>query len=142
MEDNKLKAENLLQEIEKTSESKLMAKEDLKRLLEIVYCFNKESQLNEIAFNAKYIAGLMRIIQQSAGNSQINNLEKNKDDLITSIKKFIEILFEIISETGDEEKNYFRLKYFENGGELISNLASLISDLEWLKMYLNRGGKI
>ncbi len=142
MEDNKVKAEKLLLEIEKTSESKLMAKEDLKKLLEIVYCFNKESQLNEIAFNAKYIAGLMRVIQQSAGNSQINNLEKNKDDLITSIKKFIEILFEIISETGDEEKNYFRLKYFENGGELISNLASLISDLEWLKMYLNRGGKI
>lgn len=142
MEDNKVKAEKLLLEIEKTSESKLMVKEDLKKLLEIVYCFNKESQLNEIAFNAKYIAGLMRVIQQSAGNSQINNLEKNKDDLITSIKKFIEILFEIISETGDEEKNYFRLKYFENGGELISNLASLISDLEWLKMYLNRGGKI
>jgi hypothetical protein len=128
---------NFVNEVEKFSQTNLNKKAELLRIYEETLKYEKENIFEDLIFTAKYLRGLMRILQDGPQNSQVDSLEKIKKDFSSNIKKIIEQLREIISNSEESLKKHFEENYFEMSQQGLTNLNELLSDLEWTKMYLN-----
>jgi len=126
-----------VEEVEKFSKSKLNKKAELLRIYEEVVKNDKEKIFEDLAFTAKYLRGLMRVLQKGMENPEVKSLEHVKKDFSSNIKKVKEQIREIISNGEDSLKNHFEEKYFAMTQEGLQNLNELLSDLEWTKKYLN-----
>jgi len=126
-----------VEEVEKFSRSKLNKKAELLRIYEEVVKNDKQKIFEELAFTAKYLRGLMRVLQKGMENPEVKSLEHVKKDFSSNIKKVKEQIREIISNGEDSLKNHFEEKYFAMTQEGLQNLNELLSDLEWTKKYLN-----
>jgi len=126
-----------VEEVEKFSKSKLNKKAELLRIYEEVEKNDKEKIFKDLAFTAKYLRGLMRVLQKGMENPEVKSLEHVKKDFSSNIKKVKEQIREIISNGEDSLKNHFEEKYFAMTQEGLQNLNELLSDLEWTKKYLN-----
>jgi hypothetical protein len=114
---------------------KLQQKEELTKILEIAFTQNKEDELDKLAFNAKYIQGLFRVLSKSVGNNEITNIEDIRKDLSVNIESTTKLLRNIIAE--NEIKDEIEKKYLELSAGSFQNYQKILSDLEWVKMYLN-----
>jgi hypothetical protein len=115
----------------------LKKKNDLLIIFEIAFNFNKENFLDDLTFTAKYLCGLIRVLQKNAVNMPAQMLEKTKADYAGNIRKVISQLRSLISESEGSVKEIFEKNYFELTQEALHNLNDLLSDLEWTKIYLN-----
>ncbi len=127
----------LLRAVDEFSDYKLKDKKGLLMIFEESVTNNKEKELDDLSFNAKYIKGLLRVIKNGTGNSDITNLDTIKKDYSTSMAKVVEQIKEIIASADSETKNHFNQTYFELNQQCFHNLNELLSDLEWTKKYLN-----
>ncbi|HPI37183.1 MAG TPA: hypothetical protein PK397_04485 [Ignavibacteriaceae bacterium] len=109
---------------------------DLLILLPTVYSNNRETEFESIIFDAKYVLGLMRVIEKAASNPDVKNIEQIKKDLSETTKKVISALQRIIAGNEDLSKG-FNGKYFVLTGEAFANFRLLLSDLERIKIYSN-----
>ena len=125
-------------EVEKFSENKLLVKQDLLTLVSSAIDSLNEELFFSIAFTAKYIQGLLRVIQHAGTNPEIKNLEQIKTDLTENMKKISNDLRTILAGSETEVKEMFAEKYLALTAESFSNLRNLLSDLEWVKIYHNR----
>ena len=91
----------------------------------------------DLAFTAKYVQGLLRIVKQAAVNTEINNLEQIKKDFSDNMEKAAAQIKEIISHADENIKFHFEQTYFELSQQGFINFSELLSDLEWAKQYLN-----
>ena len=126
-----------IEEVEKFSRSKLNKKAELLRICEEAVKNNKEIILEDLAFTAKYLRGLMRVMQKGMENPEVKSLEHVKKDFSSNIKKVKEQIKEIILNSEDSLKNHFEENYFVMTQDGLQNLNELLSDLEWTKKYLN-----
>lgn len=122
-------------ELLQTASGGLKKPEDLERLLEAAESNGKQKLLEDIAFTAKFLEGLLGIIRRGDeaadgsmakyANEYLENIEKVKEGLRELINgyKFISGIFEE--------------KYFAMTQEALGNLNDLLSDLAWYKKYLN-----
>jgi DNA-binding protein YbaB len=127
----------LLRAVDEFSDYQLKEKKGLLMIFEESVTNNKERQLEELSFTAKYIKGLLRVIKSGTGNSDVTNLEAIKKDYSVSMAKVVEQIKEIISSASTETKNHFEQTYFELNQQSFHNLNDLLTDLEWTKKYLN-----
>ena len=125
-------------EVEKFSENKLFVKQDLLTLLSSAIDSLNEELYFSIAFTAKYVQGLLRVIQQAGTNPEIKNLAQIKNDLTENMEKITDNLKTLIAYSDIEVKEKFEEKYLALTAESFSNLRNLLSDLEWVKIYHNR----
>ena len=125
-------------EVEKFSENKLFVKQDLLTLLSSAIDSLNEELFFSIAFTAKYVQGLLRVIQQAGTNPEIKNLAQIKNDLTENMEKITDNLKTLIAYSDIEVKEKFEEKYLALTAESFSNLRNLLSDLEWVKIYHNR----
>ena len=130
-------ASGFVDEVEKFSRTNLNKKAELLRIYEESIKTEKEKTFEDLAFTAKYLRGLMRVMQDGASNPGVSSLERVKADFSSNIKKVKDQLKDIISNSDEQLKKYFADNYFEMSQEGLTNLNELLADLEWTKMYLN-----
>lgn len=128
---------NLIEEIDKFSDSQLKRKGDLSTLINLGYSNNKKGLIEELSFSSKYIQGLFRVLKQSSLNPEVNNISIIKRDISTNLEKVKDKIEQLIVDADDQTKEYFRKNYLLLSQDSLLNLNELMSDLEWTKKYLN-----
>ena len=125
-------------EVEKFSKNKLLVKSDVQMLVLSAISSLNEELFFSITFTAKYIQGLLRVIQQAGTNPEIKNLTQIKTDLTENMEKITDDLRTLIANSNLEVKEKFETNYLALAAESFSNLRNLLSDLEWVKIYQNQ----
>ena len=128
---------NFLTAVEDFTSSLLKKKDDVNKLIEVAVTENKEEEFEKLTFTSKYICGMLRVVNYAPGIPEVTSIDHVKNDLNENIKKGIEQLKEIISSSGESERDYFDETYFALTTQSFSNLTQLFSDLESVKKYLN-----
>ena len=128
---------DFVNDVEKFSKTKLKRKAELIRIYEEALKYNNEKLFGNLIFTAKYVQGLMRVVQSGTGNPEIKNIESIKKDFSDNMNKVVSEIKEIISSAEDNLKSHFEQTYFELTQQGFLNLAELLSDLEKTKIYLN-----
>jgi hypothetical protein len=132
-----MKEVNLVSEVEKYSGFTLKRKEDLEMIINESSRIQNTSLLDEIAFTAKYLQGLMRILKSQQSNIDFVKMESIRQDFSDNILKVTESLRNVFAESDPRISAYFEQNYFQKNQSSFQNLTELLSDLEWLKKYLN-----
>jgi len=129
--------ENFIREVETFSKNNLNRKTDLKKLIEISLSDHKEKEFEELAFTAKYLCGMMRVMKNAPAIPEVQSTEHIKEDLSKNLKKVIDQLRSIIAMGENEMQEYFEKTYLTLSSQNITNLNQLLSDLESVKKYIN-----
>lgn len=111
--------------------------EDLGRIIDLVFQFNNEPAFEEFAFHAKYLVGLMRIIQTKDNPLDEEYFKKVKEEYREHIEKVREKFSIIIEPGSDFVKEIFKKKYLALTQESLEQLNKLCEDLGRIKSYLN-----
>lgn len=131
-------ANSFCDEVEKFSENKLLVKSDLKLLVLCAVSSLNEELFFSIAFTAKYVQGLLRVIQQAGTNPEIKNLLQIQNDLTEQMERISVDLKTLLAASEKEVKEKFAGKYLALTAESFANLRKLLNDLEWVKIYQNQ----
>lgn len=126
------------EEVEKFSQSRLLVKSDLQTLVFAAVNSLNEELFFSIAFTAKYVQGLLRVIQQAGTNPEIKNLQQIKIDLTENMEKISLDLRTLLAGSSSENKAVFEEKYLALTAESFANMRKLLNDLEWVKIYQNQ----
>jgi len=133
----KEKVETFILEVENIAYGELEHKDDVKRLLEIIFDTKKEKILYELSFAAKYNTGILRIIKNGAKEAEddyFSRIKREYSENLTKIKVYLE---DILSGTTDFYRNIFEKKYFSMTQESLDSLNTLCEDLAKVKLLLN-----
>ena len=133
----KLLTENLSSEVEEFAKSVLKRKKDVQVLIGESIKHGFESEFEELAFKGKYIEGLKRVLQKGSEFQEIENLDYVKGDLTKNMEEIIEQFKLILDKSSLGTREYFNETYFSLTPQCFKNLNELLSDLEWIKKYLN-----
>lgn len=131
-------AVELINEVEKFSNSKLNKKAELINLYESAITSDKVKDFEDLSFTAKYLRGLMRVLNEGKQISEVGSMEKIKSDFTMNMKKATELIKNIISNSDDSMKKYFEENFLEMSQNSLVNVNELLADLEWVKMYMNK----
>jgi len=129
--------DTFLEDVENFSGKKLQHKSELAQLCAASGFPAVSDSFSSILFTAKYIQGLMRVIEQAAKNPEIHNLQQIKQDLTVNLEKFTGDLKSFLQNESEQIQGEFENKFLSLTGESFLQLRNLLSDLEWVKMYLN-----
>ncbi len=132
-----MKPEDFVNEVEIISKSKLKRRLELLRIFQLAIENANQKEFEELLFSAKYAMGLMRILKNHSGNSEIKNIEEIKKDFTSTIEKTTGQLRHILRNSNNELRKHFDENFLEFSQQNFSNLIELLSDLEFAKMYLN-----
>lgn len=133
----KLLTKNLSSEVEEFAKFVLKRKKDVQVLIDESINHGFESEFEELAFTGKYIEGLKRVLQKGSEFQEIENLDYVKRDLTENMEGIVEQLKLILNKSSIEIKVYFDETYLNLTPQCFKNLNELLSDLEWIKKYLN-----
>jgi len=128
---------DFVNDVEKFTKAKLKRKAELIRIYEEALKNNNEKLFDDLAFTAKYVQGLMRVVKSGSVNPEIKNIDSIKKDFSDNMNKVVTKIREIISSADEDLKTHFEQTYFELSQQGFINLAELLSDLERTKIYLN-----
>lgn len=130
-------ADQVISEIENLSGSILKAKEDFRLILEAAISSQKFDELNELAFQAKYVTGLQKVIQKREAVVDEEYFKKVGDEFQTAYQKIKTSLQSIMSNSTSFVNDIFGEKYFQLTHDSLQNLNRLCEDISYLKLYLN-----
>ena len=97
----------------------------------------KAEVFNELIFTAKYLKGLLRVVNKAPGIPEVESIEHVKADISENMKKVIDQLRSILSGSEVNTINFFEENYLSLNQNSFSNLNLLLADLEAIKKYLN-----
>ena len=129
--------ENFLVKVEEFTSNQIQRKDDIKKIIDVVFANGNEDQFESLTFTAKYICGMMRVLKSAPGIPEVNSVDHVKNDLNENMKKGIEQLKEIMSLSDESDQEYFNRTYFTLTPQNFTNLTQLFSDLELVKKYIN-----
>lgn len=135
--DYKKAAEEFCISIDEFAQGKLNNADDLTRIVEIIFKIDKKELLEDLSFSAKYSQGLLKIIQSRSNNIEDDYFERIKVEYTEAVKKVRELLTTILDDGLPFIKQIFIDKYLSLTHESLNNLNLLMSDLSWVKMFLN-----
>jgi len=127
----------LTEEIDKFSGNHLKRKNDLLTLINLGYTGDRENLIDELSFTSKYIQGLFRVLQQSSSIPDVQNIDLIKRDISVNLGKVKDKIEQLIMESDEKTRQYFRENYLRMAQDSLVNLFELMNDLEWTKKYLN-----
>ncbi len=96
----------------------------------------KFQKIEDLAFLAKYIKGLMKVSQNALDQSD-DYKNMITSDLAEAVNKFKEKIKSVTDEYPKEEKDSFYLRFLSMNQMAFANLVALINDFETVKIYLN-----
>jgi ribonuclease BN (tRNA processing enzyme) len=138
MTDNYSKnAAEFVEEVERFSNSKLNKKIEVIRLYEEALASNKIKEFEDLAFTAKYLRGLLRVLKEGQNIPEVGSMEKIKADFSSNMEKASETISDILLSSESSVKKYFNENFIEMSQDTLVNMNELLQDLEWVKIYLN-----
>ncbi len=129
--------DQIVTQVEKLSGGFLQAKEDLRLIIEAAVSYQKFDELNELAFQAKYVIGLQKVIQKREAVVDEEYFKKVGDEFQTAYQKIKTTLQLIMGSSTSFVNDIFSEKYFQLTHDSLQNLNRLCGDLSYLKLYLN-----
>ncbi len=133
----RLEAEKFCSEAEQFSRGEFNQKEDVIRVTELSLKNHDRNYLDNLAFNAKYTQGLLRIIRNRANNIEDEYFTKIQKEYTQKIQEVKAQLEELLSGSGGFINSIFNEKYFLITPQALENLNLLCADLGKVKSYLN-----
>ena len=129
--------DSFLNELNRFNAGKVKNIDDLRRLLDIAVEYDLEDKIEEAAFSAKYLQGLINIIQKKDSFSDAEYFEKMKRELTDGIEQFKQKLAAIVEKTPEFYQTIFEEKFMAITQASFANLKRLIEDFSLIKKYLN-----
>lgn len=129
--------ENFLDETEKFTNHLLNKKDDIQQLISVVVNLKREEEFNELIFTAKYLKGLLRVVNKAPGIPEVESIDHVKADISENMKKVLDQLRGILSGVEESKVNLFEENYLSLNQDSFRNLNLLLADLESVKKYLN-----
>lgn len=126
-----------INEAEQFSKNRFECKDDLILILETTNQNEFDFTLDQMAFKAKYIKGLMSVVKAASGNPEIKNTAQINSELAANLEKFRGCLLSINEKMHDEIRKAFYKNYLEISGESFANLKKLIDEFSLIKIFLN-----
>jgi hypothetical protein len=123
---------------------KIQQTEDLERIIKLAFEFGNFDIFEDLAFEAKYLSGLTRIIQNKDNTFDEEYFTRIKSEYTLHINKVKEYLSAIITPGSSFIKEILEKKYLELTHESLGELNKLCEDLSRIKSYINDlkdGGK-
>lgn len=130
-------ASDFVDEVEKFLKRFLHRKAEMIAIYDASIDSNQMNIFRELCFTAKYIVGMMRVLQEGGNNPQLSNLEDIKKDFAANVNKAIGQIRQIIAGADESQKKYFEEEFFLRSHAGLTNLNELLADLESAKLYLN-----
>ena len=124
-------------EVEKFSKHSLNRKAEMIIIYDAAIDSNQMNIFRDLCFTAKYLVGMMRVLQEGGNNPQISSLDHVKKDFSSNLAKAIEQIKQIIFGAEKSQKVYFEEEFFMKSHAGLTNLNELLADLESTKLYLN-----
>lgn len=131
------KTNNLIDDINSESVSPVKNLYEFSVIAETAFSKDKIDEFKDLIFNAKYVKGLKSVLSNRTVNAD-DFTEKIFDEFNSSLKKFIDLLKNILNDADEKIFLHFNEKYFQLNHECIVNSLELIDDLSLCKEYLNR----
>lgn len=132
-----LSDENILIKTQRFNKHLLNKKDDVQQLISIAVKLKREEEFNELIFTAKYLRGLLRIVNKAPGIPEVESIDHIKSDISENMKKVLDHLRNILSGAEANAINFFEKNYLSLNERNFINLNLLLADLESLKKYLN-----
>ena len=125
----------LILDLKEYSTDSIKNVEDLSRIIELTYSYNKEKDFLEIIFQGKYLNGLKNILGKKIDDE--NTRIKLTDEFKSNLENLSSKISMIIEQTNKELAHTFKNKYFNFTQECMANYMSLIDDFSICKNYFN-----
>lgn len=129
--------EYIINKVEELSGQILKSKEDFKIVVEAALKNKKNSELAELAFQAKFVVGLLGVIKKKDAVVDDDYFIKVSDEFKQAYEKIKKILLSILENESGFVQNIFSEKYFQLSHTSLQNLNLLCEDFAHLKIYLN-----
>lgn len=130
-------ANDFISQVEKYSKRALNRKAELIVIYDAAVDSNQVGMFRDLCFTAKYLLGMMRVLQEGTNNPQISSLDHVKKDFSENMVKAFDQTRQIISNSDESQKKYFEEEFFVTSHSGLTNLNELLIDLEQVKLYLN-----
>ncbi len=137
MNDSKSEIENILTEVDKLAEGKILNREDLHRLIDLALQTNQMKKLEELSFQARFSQGLLKIIRTKDNSINDEYFVVVRNEFGGGIEKIKNLINDLIPQSEKFIREIFENKYFQLTQQSLSNLNNLCTDLSYLKMYFN-----
>lgn len=128
--------EEILSAVEELKGNPLRAHEDFKLILEASMISQQFDHLFDLAFQAKYVSGLMKVIQKREVLVEEEYFKKVGEEFQAAYQKIKLLLQRILENSSSFVKNIFEEKYFQLSYSSLENLNRLCEDLAIFKLYL------
>ena len=132
-----LSSSEIFEGVVKLASNNLKVKDDLERLIIIGVDKGRLDTLDELAFQAKYIVGLLKIIQTKSVDHDPEYFKKLNEEFQSGYVRIREQLSELLDGNSTFIKEIFETKYLQLTQESLSNLNNLCRDLSYLKLFIN-----
>ena len=132
-----LELKSILNKLDELSDGKLKFRDDIEKLVDTAIADNKMKLLEEISFTAKFIQGLLSIIQKKDDNIDPAYFEKAVGEYTEAVSGIKNQLEELISANSEFYKSIFSEKFFSMTQVSLQNLNNLCADLSYLKLFFN-----
>jgi hypothetical protein len=132
-----INANDFINQVEKFSKHSLNRKAEMIVIYNAAADSNRMNTYRDLCFTAKYLLGIIRILQEGNNNPRVNTLDHVKKDFSTNMVKAIDLMRQIIANEDESQKQYFEEKFFAKSHSVLANLSELLADLEQVKLYLN-----
>lgn len=127
----------LLKKVDEFSNFKLLRRDDLQIIFTEGVKKENIKLFEDLAFTAKYVQGLMKVMKIGQENAEVKSLEHVKIDLAKNMEKVVDQIRQIIVGSSQSDKDYIEKNFLQMTALAFSNLNQLLSDLDWTKKYLN-----
>ncbi|MBT8380439.1 MAG: hypothetical protein KJN64_14565 [Ignavibacteria bacterium] len=132
-----LPLEEFLNNAEKFTNHPLNKKDDVRKIISTAVELKKEEEFSELAFTAKYIKGLMRVVNKAPGIPEVESIDHVKTDITENMKKVIEQFRTLLKGSEESTIDFFEESYLSLNQDSFNNLNLMLADLESVKKYLN-----
>jgi hypothetical protein len=128
---------SILCELDRLSDNKLHFRDDVEKLIEIALAKNKINELEKIAFETKFIAGLLGVIKKRDNLIDEEYFLKVQEEYKERLLRVQTILKDFVAADSEFYRSIFDEKFMQMNRQSFENLNFLFSDLSFLKLYFN-----
>jgi hypothetical protein len=127
----------MLGELDKLSGGKLHFRDDIEKLIEIAVSESQLDLLNRIAFDAKFLSSILKLIQRRDVSMKEEYFIIAQGEYEAKLQNIQSLLKELITYGSDFYKTIFNEKFLLLNRQAFANLNFLFEDLSFLKLYIN-----
>jgi hypothetical protein len=124
----------IIEDIQVLSGGKLTLQPDLGTLLELAQRSGKQLQVNELSFQAKFVASTARMMSRIGPEAE--GYAKLSTEFQSAIDRVRTAVHDLLQDGEDQDRQHFERTYFALTQASLQSLVALCSDLGWYKNYL------